>query len=94
MKHYLLTIELFEAQSYNYSDTDGDTFVQYEGVVWNLDTLKQHDGMVTAINDNGDVYVYDNNGETVANFNMLQVAEFITLLTSKFNQLPKEQLIQ
>ena len=56
-----------------------DTF-QYYGVKWKFERLKKYDGRAISLNRNGDVEIYDDDGNVEESFNLGQLKEFIDKL--------------
>ena len=56
-----------------------DTF-QYYGVKWKFERLKKYDGRAISLNRNGDVEIYDDDGNVEKSFNLGQLKEFIDKL--------------
>ena len=73
----LLNVELFDWDSWDYCSED--TF-QYYGVKWKFESLKKYDGRTISLNRNGDVEIYDDEGNVEKSFNLGQLKEFIDKL--------------
>ena len=73
----LLNVELFDWDDWD--DSSEDTF-QYYGVKWKFESLKKYDGRTISLNRNGDVEIYDDEGNVEKSFNLSQLKEFIDKL--------------
>ena len=73
----LLNVELFDWDDWD--DYSEDTF-QYYGVKWKFERLKKYDGRAISLNRNGDVEIYDDEGNVEKSFNLGQLKEFVNQL--------------
>ena len=73
----LLNVELFDWDDWD--DYSEDTF-QYYGVKWKFESLKKYDGRTISLNRNGDVEIYDDEGNVEKSFNLGQLKEFVNQL--------------
>ena len=73
----LLNVELFDWDDWD--DFSEDTF-QYYGVKWKFERLKKYDGRAISLNRNGDVEIYDDDGNVEKSFNLGQLKEFVNQL--------------
>ena len=73
----LLNVELFDWDDWD--SFSEDTF-QYYGVTRKLESLKKYDGRTISLNRNGDVEIYDDDGNVEKSFNLSQLKEFIDKL--------------
>ena len=73
----LLNVELFD---YNDGDDLSEDIFQYYEVKWKFESLRQYDGRTISLNRNGDVEIYDDEGNVEKSFNLGQLKEFIDKL--------------
>ena len=73
----LLNVELFD---YNDGDDLSEDTFQYYEVKWKFESLKKYDGRTISLNRNGDVEIYDDDGNVEKSFNLSQLKEFIDKL--------------
>ena len=73
----LLNVELFDWNDWD--DCSEDTFQYYE-VKWKFESLRKYDGKAITLNRNGDVEIYDDDGNVEKSFNLSQLKEFIDKL--------------
>ena len=73
----LLNVELFDWNDWD--DYSEDTF-QYYGVKWKFESLRKYDGKTISLNRNGDVEIYDDEGNVEKSFNLCQLKEFVNQL--------------
>ena len=73
----LLNVELFD---YNDGDDLSEDIFQYYEVKWKFESLKKYDGRTISLNRNGDVEIYDDEGNVEKSFNLGQLKEFIDKL--------------
>ena len=73
----LLNVELFDWDDWD--DFSEDTF-QYYGVKWKFESLRKYDGKTISLNRNGDVEIYDDEGNVEKSFNLGQLKEFVNQL--------------
>ena len=73
----LLNVELFD---YNDGDDLSEDIFQYYEVKWKFESLKKYDGRAISLNRNGDVEIYDDEGNVEKSFNLGQLKEFIDKL--------------
>ena len=73
----LLNVELFD---YNDGDDLSEDIFQYYEVKWKFESLKKYDGRTISLNRNGDVEIYDDDGNVEKSFNLSQLKEFIDKL--------------
>ena len=73
----LLNVELFD---YNDGDDLSEDIFQYYEVKWKFESLRKYDGKTISLNRNGDVEIYDDEGNVEKSFNLGQLKEFIDKL--------------
>ena len=73
----LLNVELFD---YNDGDDLSEDIFQYYEVKWKFESLRKYDGRTISLNRNGDVEIYDDDGNVEKSFNLSQLKEFIDKL--------------
>ena len=73
----LLNVELFD---YNDGDDLSEDIFQYYEVKWKFESLRKYDGKTISLNRNGDVEIYDDDGNVEKSFNLGQLKEFIDKL--------------
>ena len=73
----LLNVELFD---YNDGDDLSEDIFQYYEVKWKFESLKKYDGRAISLNRNGDVEIYDDDGNVEKSFNLGQLKEFVNQL--------------
>ena len=73
----LLNVELFD---YNDADILSEDIFQYYEVKWKFESLKKYDGRAISLNRNGDVEIYDDDGNVEKSFNLGQLKEFVNQL--------------
>ena len=73
----LLNVELFDWNGWD--DCSEDIFQYYE-VKWKFESLRKYDGRTISLNRNGDVEIYDDDGNVEKSFNLSQLKEFIDKL--------------
>ena len=73
----LLNVELFD---YNDGDDLSEDIFQYYEVKWKFESLKKYDGRAISLNRNGDVEIYDDEGNVEKSFNLGQLKEFVNQL--------------
>ena len=73
----LLNVELFD---YNDGDDLSEDIFQYYEVKWKFESLRKYDGKTISLNRNGDVEIYDDDGNVEKSFNLSQLKEFIDKL--------------
>ena len=73
----LLNVELFD---YNDGDDLSEDIFQYYEVKWKFESLKKYDGRTISLNRNGDVEIYDDEGNVEKSFNLGQLKEFVNQL--------------
>ena len=73
----LLNVELFD---YNDGDDLSEDTFQYYEVKWKFESLRKYDGRAISLNRNGDVEIYDDEGNVEKSFNLGQLKEFVNQL--------------
>ena len=73
----LLNVELFD---YNDGDDLSEDIFQYYEVKWKFESLRKYDGRAISLNRNGDVEIYDDDGNVEKSFNLGQLKEFVNQL--------------
>ena len=73
----LLNVELFDWDS---GDDCSEDIFQYYGVKWKFESLRKYDGKPISLNRNGDVEIYDDDGNVEKSFNLGQLKEFVNQL--------------
>ena len=73
----LLNVELFDWDDWDYLSED---IFQYYGVKWKFESLRKYDRKAISLNRNGDVEIYDDEGNVEKSFNLGQLKEFIDKL--------------
>ena len=73
----LLNVELFD---YNDGDVLSEDIFQYYEVKWKFESLRKYDGKTITLNRNGDVEIYDDDGNVEKSFNLGQLKEFVNQL--------------
>ena len=73
----LLNVELFD---YNDGDVLSEDIFQYYEVKWKFESLRKYDRKAISLNRNGDVEIYDDEGNVEKSFNLSQLKEFIDKL--------------
>ena len=73
----LLNVELFD---YNDGDDLSEDIFQYYEVKWKFESLRKYDGKTISLNRNGDVEIYDDDGNVEKSFNLGQLKEFVNQL--------------
>ena len=77
VKEKLLNVELFD---YNDGDDLSEDIFQYYEVKWKFESLRKYDGRTISLNRNGDVEIYDDDGNVEKSFNLGQLKEFVNQL--------------
>lgn len=76
-----LNVELFNFEGWD--DVDEEV-IQYYGVHWNLDSLKQYNNRTITLNRNGDIQIYKEDDITLEKeFNLSDNEDFIKSLLNK-----------
>ena len=73
----LLNVELFD---YNDGDDLSEDIFQYYEVKWKFESLRKYDRRAISLNRNGDVEIYDDDGNVEKSFNLGQLKEFVNQL--------------
>ena len=73
----LLNVEIFD---YNDGDVLSEDIFQYYEVKWKFESLRKYNGKTISLNRNGDVEIYDDDGNVEKSFNLGQLKEFVNQL--------------
>ena len=73
----LLNVELFD---YNDGDDLSEDIFQYYEVKWKFESLRKYDGRAISLNRNGDVEIYDDEGNVEKSFNLGQLKQSVNQL--------------